>query len=200
MIPSIFPAVFPRQARDATAFACKTNLYGSAFSLQTRKTLNQCWFRVVDGGPTLSQHWFNVLLWILPAKSLSGNTQIYRCPDLANIAPAGDVISLIGHNNLSLCHALEWGISFRGRGGHEAMAQRWFEVGPASWTVCQRWINVGSMSVVCCDEFVKTMRYLLLETRGVGLIPGQRRGRWTNVKPTLNHSLVLTGIHSNNIE
>ena len=143
--------------------------------------LVSCWPTVVDGGPTRNQHWFNVLS---VCKSLSGNTQIYRCPDLANIAPAGDVISLIGHNNLSLCHALEWGISFRGRGGHEAMAQRWFAVGSASWTICQRWINVGSMSVVCCDEFVKTMRYLLLETRGVGLIPGQRRG------PTLSQHCI----------
>ena len=65
--------------------------------------------------------------------------------------------------------------------GHEAhlAPQCWFNAGPSSATLAQHWSRIGSTSRVCWGD------------SNDGLILGQCRRRWANIKPELTRYLMF---------
>ena len=106
--------------------------------------LVQCWASVVDGGPTLDQHWFDVSC-LLGSES---KTLIQCCFNVGpSFAAPGQLWPNIGSESgvgaswkdiqslLSICKL------------YPTLTQYCFKVGPASLTVAQPWNNIATYLV-----------------------------------------------------
>ena len=122
----------------------------------------QCWASVVDGGPTLSQHWSSVsclLEWCCHPTGDIGPMLVYSLRRWPNIEPALEHVScLLGW----CCHPTG-------------------DIGPMmvySW---------ASVCYVCKPALPRPL--LTKRSPNAGSTLGQRRRRWTNIEPALSQAL-----------